>query len=119
MDRMACRIDRDIGSDLAVVADHYFADVNDRAVVVYESIFADLDIVAVVAVEGRVDPCPFGLAKELTDDGFDTLKIGAVHGVELLGEPAGSFLFIHDGWIRDVQNLAVSAFLVGHMCPPV
>ena len=99
MDGMACGVDGDIGGDQAVVADHYFAHVDDGAVVVDEGVFADLDIVAVVTVKGRIDEGVVRLAKEFLDDGCDALIVRTVHGVELLREAAGSFLLIHYGRI--------------------
>ena len=96
VDRMACRIDGDAGGDLTVVADHYFADIDDGAVVVAEEILADFNIETVVAVKRRIDKGALRLAEQFLDDSADPLEIRAVHRVELLGEAAGALLLFKD-----------------------
>ena len=92
MNRVTCRIDGDVGSNLTVVADHYFAHVDDRAVVVAEEILADFNVEAIVTVERRIDKGALRLAEQFLYDSADALEISAVHRVELLGETPGAFL---------------------------
>ena len=96
MNRVTCRIDGDARGDLTVVADHYFAHVDDGAVVVAEEILPDFNVETVVAVEGRIDKSTFRLAEQLLNDSADALEIGAVHCVEFLCEAAGAFLLLKD-----------------------
>ena len=102
VDRVAGRVDRDIGRDLAVVADDHLGDVQDRAVVVGKKVLADFYIFTVVAVEGRVDPRVVRFAQQLLDDRLQSLEIGPVHRVELLAEPTRDRLRFHDRVVCDV-----------------
>ena len=117
MNRVTCRIDGDVGSNLTVVADHYFAHVDDRAVVVAEEILADFNVEAIVTVERRIDKGALRLAEQFLYDSADALEISAVHRVELLGETPGAFLLFKDGFIGNIQNSVISAFDIVHGIP--
>ena len=118
VERVSGGINGDVRGELAVVADPHFAHVQDRAVVIGEEILPDFDVFSVIAVERRVDPGVVGLSEKLLNNGLKPLIVRAVHGVELVGEPAGRGLLLHDGIVRDIQHAAVSALLICHKVPP-
>ena len=59
MHRMACRIDGNIGRDLAVVSNNDFCHINNRAVVIHKQVFSHFNVASIVTVKGRIDKCPF------------------------------------------------------------
>ena len=76
--RMTGGIDGDIGGHLAVHANGDFRDINDGAIVIGEEVSSDMNVLAVIAVERRIDPCiPFTVDQGMNYfcDGF---RIAAV-----------------------------------------
>ena len=116
MDGVSGGVNGHIRGQQAVVAEGDLAHIQNSAVVVAEEVFAHLDMVAVVAVEGRVDEGGLLGLQQLLNHPGDALKVGAVHGVQLLGQNSGPLLLFVHGFIGDVGHLGIAAFPVCHGC---